>query len=57
MAGIALLVLGAALAGWGTRAATVAARPVDLVGALAAPVGVVLMLVGAVSLAVPGFLG
>jgi hypothetical protein len=56
MAGILLLLVGVALLGWGARSAASGKRPLDLVGAVAAPVGVALCLVGALALAVPHFL-
>jgi hypothetical protein len=54
--GIALGALGLALAGFGLRA-TERARPADLVGSLAAAVGVALALAGALGIAVPGLFG
>ncbi len=53
--GVALVVSGAAAAVWGVRA-TERRRPIDLAGALAAPAGILALIVGGVVLLVPGFL-
>jgi hypothetical protein len=54
--GLALVVGGAAGAGWALRAATSRRRPIDLAGALLAPLFVAAVLVGGVMCFVPGFL-
>jgi hypothetical protein len=54
--GALLIVAGAVGAGWSLRAATSRRRPLDLLGALAAPVFVVAMLVGGLLLLSPRFL-
>ena len=54
--GFLLLVLGLGGALWGTVTATTQRRPLDLVGSLAAAVGVVLAALGALDLLVAGFL-
>jgi hypothetical protein len=54
--GLALVVVGAAGAGWALRAATSRRRPLDIVGALLAPLFVAALLVGGVMCFVPGFL-
>ena len=53
---LVLVVGGAAGAGWGLRAATGRRRPLDVAGALVAPVGIVAALVGGVMLLVPSLL-
>jgi hypothetical protein len=55
--GAALILVGGAATTWGARAAVERRRPVDLVGALVAPAGVLVALVGGVLLVEPGFLG
>ena len=50
-----LILVGVVTGGWGVHAAF--ERPRPIVGALAAPVGVALALVGALLLFVPGFFG
>jgi len=50
-----LLALGVALAGWGTVTALAGRRPLDLVAAFAAALGVTLAVAGTVALLVPGF--
>jgi hypothetical protein len=57
MLGGALLLIGLAASAWGVRAATSGARPLDLAGALVAPLGIAVAAVGAAALAVAGFLG
>lgn len=52
-----LLAIGALLCVWGGHAATSARRPVDLVGAVAAGLGVLLAALGGLTLVVPDFLG
>ena len=54
--GAALVFAGGALAVWGARTALSGKRPLDLVAAVAAAVGVALAATGAVTIAVPGFL-
>lgn len=54
--GALLVVSGGAGAGWALRTATSRQRPVDLLGALLAPVFVICMLVGGVLCFVPDFL-
>ncbi len=57
MIGALLLVTGgAAGAGWALRAATGRRRPLDLLGALLAPLFIVAALAGGVGLLVPHFL-
>ena len=56
MLGVAFIVVGTGLAGWGLRAALVAPRPRSLGGALIAAAGLALAMVGGVALRVPGFL-
>jgi hypothetical protein len=51
-----LLVVGGVGAGWSLRTALTRRRPLDLLGALLAPLFLVAALVGALSLLVPGFL-
>ena len=51
-----LVIGGAAGAGWALRAATGRRRPLDVVGAIVAPVCIVAALVGGVMLFVPRFL-
>lgn len=55
--GWVLLAVGALLSAWGGHAATAARRPVDLVGAVAAGLGVLLAALGGLTLVVPDFLG
>lgn len=52
---VALALCGIALICWGLPAAHRLKSPFDLLGALAALVGVVLALLGALLIAVPGF--
>jgi hypothetical protein len=54
--GAALVVLGGAGTVWAVIASTTRRRPVDLLAAIAAPVALVLALVGGVLLFVPDFL-
>ncbi len=54
--GAALVLVGGAAAAWGVQASTTRRRPIDLIAALAAPLGVVIALVGVVLVFVPGFL-
>ncbi|HEX2571198.1 MAG TPA: hypothetical protein VH877_16695 [Polyangia bacterium] len=54
--GFVLLILGLGGTVWGTVTATTRRRPLDLVGALAAAVGVLLAAMGALDLLVAGFL-
>jgi hypothetical protein len=54
--GALLVVSGGAGAGWAFRVATSRQRPIDLLGALLAPVFVICMLVGGVLCFVPDFL-
>jgi hypothetical protein len=54
--GGALVLVGGAAAAWGVQASTTRRRPVDLIAALVAPLGVVVALVGGVLVFVPGFL-
>ena len=51
-----LILAGGALAVWGARAALDGKRPLDLVAAVAAALGIGLAAAGAVTLAVRGFL-
>ena len=51
-----LAVAGLGLASWGTWAAASPRRPLDLVGSLAAPVGVALLAIGLLGGVLPGFL-
>src|SRR5262249_14337686 len=53
--GVALVAGGAALAAWGVSALA-RRRPIDLAGAVAAPIGVACALVGGVAILVPDFL-
>jgi len=52
---VALALCGMALICWGLPAAHRLKSPFDLLGALAALIGVVLALLGALLIAVPGF--
>jgi hypothetical protein len=54
--GLVLVVGGAAGAGWALRAATGRRRPLDVVGALVAPLCIVAALVGGVMLLAPSLL-
>ncbi len=54
--GGALVLVGGAAAAWGVHASTTRRRPIDLIAALAAPLGVVIALLGGVLVFVPGFL-
>lgn len=54
--GALLVVVGGAAAAWGARAATSDERPRDLAGAAVAFAGVAVALLGAIAIAVPGFL-
>ena len=54
--GLALVAGGAAGAAWALRAATSRRRPMDLAGALLAPLFVAAAVVGGVMCCVPGFL-
>ncbi len=54
--GLALVVGGAAGAGWALRAATSRRRPIDLAGALLAPLFVAAFVVGGVMCFVPHLL-
>jgi hypothetical protein len=54
--GLVLVASGAAGAAWAVRAATSRRRPVDLAGALLAPLFVAAACVGGVICFVPGFL-
>ena len=54
--GLVLVAGGLAGAGWALRAATARRRPMDLLGALLAPLFVAAALVGGVMCCVPGFL-
>lgn len=54
--GALLIVGGGAGAGWALGAATSRRRPLDLLGALAGPLFVLLALAGGVLLLSPGFL-
>lgn len=56
IAGLVLVVGGAAGAGWALRAATGRRRPFDVIGAIVAPLCIVAALVGGVMLFVPRFL-
>jgi hypothetical protein len=56
IAALLLVVGGSAGAGWALRAATGRRRPVDLAGALVAPLFVMVALTGGVMLLVPHFL-
>ena len=56
LTGAALVVLGLAGAGWSVRAATGGVRPLDLFGALGAPLAISVALFGVAALAVPDFL-
>jgi hypothetical protein len=54
----ALMVLaGGAATVWGVSASATRRRPIDLIAALAAPVGLLTALAGGVLVFVPGFLG
>jgi hypothetical protein len=57
MIGVALVALGAVAAVSGVRLALERPRPISLAGALLAPVGLALALLGAGRLVFPGFLG
>ena len=57
MLGFAASLLGAALMVWGGLTAARGPRPGDLVGAVAAPLGLALLAAGLVELFRPGFLG
>src|SRR5262249_15492991 len=57
IAGGVLVGAGLACAVWGARAVSGGSRPLDLVGALAAAMGVLLAGLGGVALLVPRFLG
>lgn len=50
-----LVVLGLGLLFWGFRAAHLAAFPLDVLGSISAPVGLLLALVGALLICVPDF--
>ena len=52
---IAVVVVGAALGLWGARSAGSRQRPLDLVGSLAAGVGVLVLGAGLTALVVRGF--
>ncbi len=52
-----MVAAGGAAAVWGVQAAATRRRPVDLIAALVAPVGVVVALAGGVLVFVPGFFG
>jgi hypothetical protein len=54
--GAALIVLGSAGTVWSVLASSTRRRPVDLLAALAAPLALMLALVGGVLLFVPDFL-
>jgi hypothetical protein len=54
--GALLVLVGGAGSVWGVVAATARRRPVDLLAALVAPLGLVLALLGGVLVLVPGFL-
>ena len=54
--GIVLVAGGVAGASWALRAATARRRPMDILGALLAPVFVAAALAGGVMCCVPGFL-
>lgn len=54
--GVVLVTSGVALAGWGVKAAFESPRRRAVAGALAAPVGVLVALLGVVLVCVPGFL-
>ena len=57
MLGFAASLLGASLMLWGGLTAARGSRPGDLVGAVAAPLGLALLAAGVVELFRPGFLG
>jgi hypothetical protein len=52
---LAMVVVGIGLVSWGLPAAHRLQRPMDIVAALAVLVGVVVALLGALLVAVPGF--
>jgi len=56
IAGLLLVAGGAAGAGWALRAATGRRRPLDVVGALVAPLCIVAAITGGVMLLVPSLL-
>ena len=53
--GVLMVLAGGAGAVWGVSASTTRRRPIDLIAALVAPVGLVTALVGGVLVFVPGF--
>ena len=55
--GILVLLGGVGATGWGLRTASAARRPLDLVGALTALLGMIGVLLGAVATLAPGFFG
>ena len=55
--GALMMAAGALLCAWGMRAATSGRRPLDLVGAVAAALGIALAGAGGAQLVVPEFLG
>jgi hypothetical protein len=57
VAALVACAIGAGVTAWGVRTAASARRPLDLAGALAAPGGLALALLGALAALVPGFLG
>lgn len=55
--GLVLLVTGAAASAWAVKLSFERRRPLDVALALAAPLALLVMLLGAVLIFVPGFLG
>jgi len=55
--GILIVLAGIGATGWGLRTASVARRPLDLVGALTAFIGTVAVVLGGVAIFAPGFFG
>jgi hypothetical protein len=54
--GVLMVVAGLGASGWAIVAATTRRRPVDLVAALAAPIGFLVAVTGGMLIAVPDFL-
>ncbi len=52
---IPLIIIGLVALFWGFWAAHEAKKPLDIIGAIAAPVGLIVALLGVLLLCVPGF--